>query len=113
MNQELQRLGKPPSDDPAGALFGLVSDFDSAISKHTDGQPEYESFMQTVNGLAEGFMAMVKQTKPAFMAVERTNKQTTFGTSASTLVGAVTVKQLLEKPAEKFYLDDMRSHIDS
>lgn len=66
INDDLERLGKEPSNDPTSEMMNLVTSFTATLAAKTSGHPGHEAFMQDIKAAFEKYKREIWATAPRF-----------------------------------------------
>ena len=62
----LQKLPKPPSDNPVSEIIEMVSGFSRSLSTFVEGTPDEDGIHQTIQPLHTKFKKAIEDTAPDF-----------------------------------------------
>ncbi|TCD65552.1 hypothetical protein EIP91_002516 [Steccherinum ochraceum] len=71
-DESLRKLPKPPSSDALGEVLHIVSEFSRDLSRHLEGTPEKDGFLQAIRPELEKFRKAIRMSAPRFIPRERT-----------------------------------------
>lgn len=69
--KELNDLPSPPSRDPKGEIYRLVTSFTQDLSRCIEGSPEADGILQSIRPLQEKFRKAIRATAPNFRPYKR------------------------------------------
>lgn len=98
ITDELEALGKEPSNDPSSEMMVLVTDFTAILEAKIMGSPGHEAFMQAVKAAFEGYKREVWATAPRFTPLNSRQIGKTVPAIASTASPAADQSPLISRP---------------
>lgn len=107
--RDIERLPKPPSDQPLSEILRLVGGFVRDVEKHTEGTPASTGLLQQLRPFQEQFKRSIRSTAPMFCPFERQDVDANMP-SPSFLKNEDDAESLVLSSSKEIYIDEVMEH---